>query len=196
MPANTFVSPCLKCALRHPLEECPQMKGLMHKEKLNFLKEKVVCFGCLCIGNLSKDCNKCMSSKICNQTHPSLLHVKQIESKNEHDKNEKVISACSQTGAGNSNGFLPILPVNVKSAKGDKLIQTYAFLDAGSTDSFCYETLMDKLKITGKKQRFSCRPWVKIQQCQATLSRTWKYLDTWTINFFSFQTCSLKRKCQ
>ena len=44
-----------------------------------------------------------------------------------------------------------MLPVRVKSKKGDKVLITYAFLDPGSTASFCTEGLMNKLNITGRR---------------------------------------------
>lgn len=60
----------------------------------------------------------------------------------------------SQTGA-SGNGILPILPVQVKARRGNKVIQTYAFLDNGSTSTFCTEALMRKLNLTGKKKKKS-----------------------------------------
>ena len=49
---------------------------------------------------------------------------------------------CGRTGAGNDRCILSIVPVQVKSTKGNEIIQTYAFLDSGSTATFCSEHLM------------------------------------------------------
>ncbi len=46
---------------------------------------------------------------------------------------------------------MPILPVQVKSNKGNKVIQTYAFLDPGSSATFCSEHLMKELNMSGKR---------------------------------------------
>lgn len=46
---------------------------------------------------------------------------------------------------------MPILPVQVKSTKGNKVIQTYAFLDPGSSATFCSEYLMKELNMCGKR---------------------------------------------
>ena len=50
-----------------------------------------------------------------------------------------------------------ILPVQVKSIKGDKTIKTYAFLDPGSTATFCSEHLMQRLNINGRRTNFLLR---------------------------------------
>ena len=73
-------------------------------------------------------------------------------------------SACGLTGAGHCNGVLPILPVNVKSSKGNKVIETYAFLDPGSTETFCSEKLIDRLTLKDAKPRFISAPWVMLRQ--------------------------------
>jgi len=66
-------------------------------------------------------------------------------------------SACCLTGAGHCNGILPILPVKVKCSKGNKVIETYAFLDPGSTGPFCTRQLIDKLNVEGRKCKIHIR---------------------------------------
>jgi len=39
----------------------------------------------------------------------------------------------------------------VKAKKGNKVVTSYAFLDPGSTATFCTEELMNKLNLSGKK---------------------------------------------
>lgn len=158
---------CLFCLQSHSLDECQQF-AKKHREKINFLKEKGACFGCLNTGHLSKNCDKRITCEKCKRSHPTALH---FHIKNKMDKavntngiyfsepeptvNNTHVSAQafgSQTGAGNT-GILPILPVQVKARKGNKVIQTYAFLDNGSTSTFCSEALMRKLNLTGKRTK-------------------------------------------
>lgn len=51
--------------------------------------------------------------------------------------------------------FLPMLvatlPVKIKVNKGNKIVQTYAFLDPGSSATFCTAELMNQFDMTGKK---------------------------------------------
>ncbi len=46
-----------------------------HGEKISFLKENGICFGCMCTGHISKDCRNRLSCKVCNLKHPSILHI-------------------------------------------------------------------------------------------------------------------------
>lgn len=48
---------------------------------------------------------------------------------------------------------LSIVPVNVKLSKGTKVVQTYAFLDPGSSATFCTEELMSQLNAAGRKMK-------------------------------------------
>ena len=55
------------------------------------------------------------------------------------------------TGAGEQDFQLAIEPVKVKSKKGQKTVETYGFLDQGSSASFCTTGLMDRLNLSGRK---------------------------------------------
>lgn len=57
------------------------------------------------------------------------------------------------TGAGDKECTLAIMPVQVKLSKGSQIVQTYAFLDPGSSAMFCTETLMTQLHATGKEMQ-------------------------------------------
>lgn len=70
------------------------------------------------------------------------------------EENPTSSQLCGRSGAGNDRCILSIVPVQVKSTKGNEIIQTYAFLDPGSTATFCPERLMQRLNITGKGTNF------------------------------------------
>ncbi|XP_052256117.1 uncharacterized protein LOC127861549 [Dreissena polymorpha] len=55
---------------------------------------------------------------------------------------------AARTGAGTA---LPIVPVRVKAKSSDKFVETYAFLDSGSTATFCSDQVLHLLGIEGKK---------------------------------------------
>lgn len=137
---------CLYCACDgHVLEQCQSLGERSHREKLDFLKEKGLCFGCLNTGHISRSCDKRITCKLCSQMHPSILHIGQREKVDQKDTGQlrrssescTTSSACGHRGAGHRNGILSILPVQVKSSEGNKVIKTYAFLDPGSTGTFC-----------------------------------------------------------
>ncbi|XP_071058619.1 uncharacterized protein [Pseudochaenichthys georgianus] len=150
---------CLFCGGGHTLDLCFQLERKAHSEKIAFLREHGVCFGCLCIGHMSKDCRKRLSCKVCSLKHPSILHIYQKEKENDtmQAKGKAVSSALISvqssglTGAGEPDCTLSIVPIQVKSKKGHETIITYAFLDPGSSASFCTERLMNKLNLRGRR---------------------------------------------
>lgn len=155
--------PCLYCSKDHSLEFCGALKHKPNKEKVDFMKSKGLCFGCFGKGHMNKYYKNRMTCQIFHQNHPSLLHIDRKErveqncSKKEAGEAAKVTSslvsldAGSHTGADNSECKLSIVPVQVKMCKGTKIVQTYAFLDPGSTATFCTEELMTELNTSGKK---------------------------------------------
>ncbi|KAI3359305.1 hypothetical protein L3Q82_002621 [Scortum barcoo] len=59
------------------------------------------------------------------------------------------IETSAYTGAGDDCIF-SIVPVQVKSKKGSKVVETYAFMDPGSSATFCTDTLARQLNIQGR----------------------------------------------
>lgn len=85
---NSDVKPaCLCCDGAHSVEHCSDFKKKIRRKKLNLLKEKD-CFGCLCKGHMSKDRKEHLSCNICNQMHPSVLHIN-FQVKEEASKSEQ-----------------------------------------------------------------------------------------------------------
>ncbi|KAI7814202.1 hypothetical protein IRJ41_010024 [Triplophysa rosa] len=155
---------CLFCQGNHDLAKCYSLKRKSQREKIDFLKGKGVCFGCLKSGHVSKECDNRLVCEVCEQVHPTILHIHnkapvEKSSKEDTEKKKGSVSAqtCGNTGAGNERCLLSIVPVQVKAVKGDKLIQTYAFLDPGSSATFCTEKLMNDLNIRGRKNNIFLR---------------------------------------
>jgi len=139
------------------MDACLLLKRKLHREKISFLKERGICFGCLLPGHMRRDYGNRLSCKVCNLNHPTVLHIGKkgtpAGEKSEATKeNAKVYSkACWHIGAGEEECVLSTFPVQVKSSKGNQIVQTYAFLDPGSSASFCTNRLMHQLNMTGKK---------------------------------------------
>lgn len=52
---NSLVKVCLFCGAGNSLDVCLSLDKKTQDEKLSFLKENHICFGCLCVGHMSKD---------------------------------------------------------------------------------------------------------------------------------------------
>ena len=134
-------------------------------DKIEFLKHKGYCFGCLTQGHLSKDCINRLTCQVCSLKHPSILHMQKQE-KAKEGKNStseaQITSAvgqetCGYTGAGNGECVLAIVPVRLKSKKGTQTVETYSFIDQGSSATFCTEKVMTMLNLRGRKTEILLR---------------------------------------
>lgn len=168
-PNMAFMKPCIFCQGDHTMEQCKKLQKKLHKEKLEFLKSKGLCFSCLVGGHMSSTCEEKKICEMCSAKHPTLLHIKQKpkdtqkentsreEQKEESSQEEQTVvsgfvdagETCSQTGAGGIGTVLAIVPVRVKAKKGNKVATCYAFLDPGSNASFCTNKLANNLKLQG-----------------------------------------------
>lgn len=94
-----------------------------------------------------------LECKECALKHPDILHkVKKessVSSGNKDGAQSKeascteipITQSCGLTGAGEAKCVLLIVPVKVKSKNSNRYLETYAFLDPGSTATFCTEDL-------------------------------------------------------
>lgn len=162
--ADAFRSPCMFCQKNHALELCEKIKEQTPKDRIKFLITKGICFGCLTQGHLSRNCHKRVQCRDCSAKHPSILHiVKDADSVlSGQDENTEITEVTSaligtehessrDTGAGDGENILSIVPVKLKSKRSNKVIQIYAFLDQGSTGTFCTEDVMHQLNLRGRK---------------------------------------------
>lgn len=153
---------CLCCKQSHVMLKCPRLNKMSHVEKIDFLKAKGLCFGCLKYGHISRECRRRLTCDECQLKHPTLLHSdnrEQQEKPPETPVSSALVShqASACTGAGEQESTLSIVPVKVKSKKGDRVLQTYAFLDPGSTATFITSALMNSLNMQGSKTNILLR---------------------------------------
>ena len=151
---SVFAKTCMFCNNYHPVEVCETIQNKQNNEKLDFLKSKQMCFGCLQYGHMSKSCQKHLSCKVCEQNHPTAFHMQRKENQRTPQTGTIICMATgSDTGTGKEKFALAIVPVKIKLEKGTKCITTYTFLDPGSWASFCTEELATQLCAPGKKTK-------------------------------------------
>lgn len=161
--SSAFTKPCMFCNRNHPMHLCETFQNKPNNDKVEFFKDKGLCFGCLQKGHISKNCQRRLSCNICKQNHPTILHiqVKGNQSKSQSETKAFTSSANSgavlslatgsNTGAGKKECALAIIPVKVKWDKGTNCVETYAFLDPGSSATFCTEDLAKQLSAPVKR---------------------------------------------
>ena len=166
---------CCFCNFSHALEDCRSLRSRPYQERIQFLASKSLCFGCLSDKHVAKDCPQRKSCKFtnCLKKHPTVLHTQPREKPNSETSTGRADNVsgsatqvrnamvstndtpCSVTGAGRPRTGMAIVPVKVKRKGSDTAIITYAFLDSGSSSTFCTESVMKQLGIDGFKTRIS-----------------------------------------
>ncbi|KAL7844709.1 hypothetical protein SRHO_G00232480 [Serrasalmus rhombeus] len=87
----------------------------------------------------------------------TLDEKKEVKSDTETDNIPVTVQTSGLTGAGGQDCKLAIVPVKVKSKKSERTVETHAFLDQGSSASFCTVGLLDKLNLAGRKTKILLR---------------------------------------
>ena len=139
---------CNDCT--HQLLNCPKFLKSDVKDRSLFVKSKRLCYKCLSSKHKTNECTRSNCCKVegCKGTfHHTLLHRNIVppalptresvanESPCSNENNKAI--ACSETS---DNFYFCVVPVRVQYK--DKEALTYAFLDQGSSHSFCDQTLM------------------------------------------------------
>ena len=157
---------CVYCGSKqHLLETCSELITKPFHDRIQFLKSKGLCYGCLKLGH-SRD--KCRNKKICancSLRHPTVLHISKNKASNDtSERNQKSETITGQmvqnsfdsvqettpkfqshVGRSSCSTTFAIVPVRVSMKGKLKDIVTYAFLDPGSNVSFASEGLLQRL---------------------------------------------------
>lgn len=118
-----------------------------------------MCFGCLKVGHKSRECRSRLVCSVCHQQHPSVLHIdkERTEVFSRHPQNSlsttsTMTQTCGHVRVCDEEKLnLSIVAVQVRSPKTNITVQTYAFLDPGSTGTSCTESLTQKLQLKGNR---------------------------------------------
>ena len=62
------------------------------------------------------------------------------------------------------------VPVKVKTKQGNTIITTYAFLDPGSTATFCTESILPQLQVTGRNTEILLRTMNKEESVKTSVA--------------------------
>ena len=137
---------CIYCTLNHDIDDCPEYKKLDMKSKKAFIFRKRLCFSCyksVTSTHTSKTCTNKRKCNVCNELHPTGLHVYTNESSPDPPI-VTVATGCNVKTQGNEQGkdvnkvvSLCIVPVKVRhKLNPDNVLTMYAMLDNCSEGTF------------------------------------------------------------
>ncbi|XP_069128774.1 uncharacterized protein [Argopecten irradians] len=164
---------CSYCNMKsHSLDKCRKIIAKDMKERYDHIKENGLCFGCLRKGHISKTCKNRSTCNVCGKRHPSILHNDSMKATSDNNRSQDSDKANSRdieipsvsTGytfavddqsAGDVSSAMAIIPVRIKLKSKPHSVETYAFLDTGSSASFCTEKVMRQLGASGKRTQLT-----------------------------------------
>ena len=129
----------------HKIWNCPSLKNMSVNDRYVAMRKERLCYGCLGEVHAIKDCKfKACGINGCTKRHNRLLH-----SENQMDEGNLAVnvSAATINQSNKVTSFLQIVPVSIHS--GRNRLNTYAFLDSGSTLSFIDQSVQEKLQAAG-----------------------------------------------
>lgn len=171
---------CIKCkAQSHDLQYCSDFKKLMLTDKKKFVRVNGLCNCCLKQGHRWKDCKTKRMCNLdgCKEFHHRVLHwklstnqsnqdaedeTKQMKSNrrsgssSSHSKKDSCVDTESSNYHKSSSVMYKILPV-VLHGKNGEAIETYAFLDDGSSVTLLDKELYTKLNVKGRQRPLNLR---------------------------------------
>ena len=77
---------CLLYQKAHNLDECEKFAKMSQTEKIEFIRSRGICLGCLKYGHMKKDCRGRQICKKCKGFHPTSLHIDSPASQDQNSK--------------------------------------------------------------------------------------------------------------
>ena len=139
---------CLCCGGSHSLQKCDKFTGLTYDEKVAFVKDNRLCFGCFYLGHRSRDCRRRMKCEICERSHPTLLHNPANVQPNDESPSEQVVSNAVSSANSNFEKSSMVVPVWLThSSAPNRSRLVYALLDSQSDSSFILDQTLDSFSV-------------------------------------------------
>ena len=121
---------------------CPLFKNINVNDRYAAVRRQRLCYLCLGKGHAIKNCkvNACGINGF-TKKHNRLLHSENQKDEGNHAVN---MSAATISQSSEVTRFLQIVPVSIQN--GSNKLNTYVFLDSGSTVSFIDQSVNEKLR--------------------------------------------------
>ena len=174
----------------HKLAECKKFLSPTVKERYNFVKSKKLCCKCLSLKYRTPECTKsdvCEVKGCSGKFHRTILHYSNKEDKGKPSSSQDTSSSQSKPNPTNTTSctvvdksvgsgvYLCVVPVTVHCDR--KEFATYAFLDQGSTRTFCDQSLVNFFGISGTCENLSIQTLNGVSRNLSTASCTLNVSD-------------------
>ena len=160
--SNRSYIKCVLCDQNHLLHNCKKFADLSMDDRIAFTRKNRLCDNCFKRGHIASFCrlDSACTVKECNRKHHKLLHrepAKSFTNESQSSKASGSITASATSGvyyAKNQSNrvFLNVVPMKVFC--NSNKVETYAFLDRGSTTTLCNEKLLRQLGVVGEDVSF------------------------------------------
>ena len=162
--SNFKDSSCLKCGGSHSLQKCDKFAGLSYDDRILFVRENYLCFGCLRSGHQSIDCKSRDKCDVCERRHPTTLHNpnyqtdRQKQDSSDVTKSEEpvVSNAVSSKKVSDqvmSSMVVPVWLTHSKVPNRSRLV--YALLDSQSDTSFILDQTLNSFSVESTEVELS-----------------------------------------
>ena len=150
---------CKFCNQDHSLENCPGFAKRPLSSRQEFIVQNRLCFGCFRGGHFSRTCRNRLSCSVCGGKHATVMHVfapagtaGESAQPRRREAMSPVPEATVSVASANDKAMkMPILPVKIRLGEGP-MIDTYLFMDSGSSSTFCTYELLEKLGANFKER--------------------------------------------
>ncbi|XP_055615096.1 uncharacterized protein LOC129761402 [Toxorhynchites rutilus septentrionalis] len=169
---------CALCSASHRLFQCKNFKQMKTLERREFLAKKGICFKCLNSNDhIMRNCSMKGICGIdgCNKEHNRLLHQRS-EYKRNQDTAADVRRGPEETTnihrQRKEHLYYQIVPITVQN--GERMIDTYAFLDTGSSVTLLDERMANMLELEGKVDPLTLK-WTQdcLKSCSSKRVKFW-----------------------
>ena len=159
----------------HLLLQCPKFNKTPVEERSKFVKSRRLCYKCLSARHRTYQCRRRAPCTIkdCKGTyHHTLLHIFKETKSQSSAREAPVVSTFAATNSTletkthneTRSVYLCIVPVRVRY--GNEELHAYAFLDQGSTHTFCDKAFAEKLQVSKQPEQLHMQTLTGTQQLE------------------------------
>ncbi|XP_057678097.1 uncharacterized protein LOC130907254 [Corythoichthys intestinalis] len=140
---------CICCKQSHFIYKCEKFAEMSLAERKRFVIENNMCFSCLRVGHIAKNCRQKASCNICRKNHPTPLHEdrQQVDKPERPPEEENVSAVSNNVKIDNIDRTSMIVPVWLSGASNNgHEILVYALLDTQSSNTFIVQDICEKIQ--------------------------------------------------